>query len=741
MAIIKSRIAALREAVVTITQILSEKNIKVTQRGLEAKTLYHPKTQEVIAVNLPFLPDNASEEVINALQGYLDHEVAHVLFTDMEVFKPIVDKGGIEAFLQNALEDVRIEKLMARRFRGCQSHLSSVMDFVYKNRLDEVLAKTLTTSPDPVSLFRVLLVPILRAYGDQRVAKEYMKDKWDLVEPITQRIGEDLLRRIATLETCEDVVTLHEDFIRKLKEITPPKSSDKGDEGDKSDKGRSGDSSEGESGKGKSKSSKKQNDKSKSDSDESNQDKEGDRKKGQNEKDESEKDESEKDESEKDESEKDESEKDESEKDESEKDESEKDESEKDESEKDESEKDESEKDESEKDESEKDESEKDESEKDESEGFDDEDWRDGDETERELGDENETSTEGEEGEEGEESDITLFDNLSEDLPESGEKMVRDVLRKTAETLMADSEYRVYTKDFDTIEPYPYKTSDRECDAALGRLDAIAREQTGVLQKTLERLIVAQSQSRKLPGQRSGRVNASSLYRLKTGDDRVFSKRISANTRKAAAELLVDCSGSMDGHKYEAALTGAYSLTTVLERLNIPNEVIGFTTHMIPTELQNEHYREQEAGRSYGYWARWEPLNMPIFKGFNERLSTDVKRRFGHAMYPPGGSQFLRNNIDGESLMIAAERLMRRPETGRYLIVLSDGEPNAWGDTGRFFEDLERSIKKVQEMGIHLFAIGIMHPGVQRFYPDSVVIRNISELPIEIIKFLKRSLV
>lgn len=86
------RVLILRDAVVKITQMLSGKGIKVTQRGVSASVQCDANGRPAV-VNLPYLPDNATEELCSAIQGFLDHEVAHILFSDFALFARAKKEG------------------------------------------------------------------------------------------------------------------------------------------------------------------------------------------------------------------------------------------------------------------------------------------------------------------------------------------------------------------------------------------------------------------------------------------------------------------------------------------------------------------------------------------------------------------------------------------------------------------------------------------------------------------------
>lgn len=195
----------------------------------------------------------------------------------------------------------------------------------------------------------------------------------------------------------------------------------------------------------------------------------------------------------------------------------------------------------------------------------------------------------------------------------------------------------------------------------------------------------------------------------------------------------MDASGSMRGAKVHLAVQSAYALSQVLERIGINHEVLCFTTGPIegdPSALAEE---TRKIGRQF---TRSEGLYMPILKGFNERLNADVKKRFG---WLPN-SRIMRNNIDGECIEIALRRLLSRREAGKVMIVLSDGAPNAYGDSYAMQIHLKQVVKDVAARGVNVVGIGIMTDSVRQFYPQNIVINNVEELPDRVIKELRHLL-
>lgn len=200
--------------------------------------------------------------------------------------------------------------------------------------------------------------------------------------------------------------------------------------------------------------------------------------------------------------------------------------------------------------------------------------------------------------------------------------------------------------------------------------------------------------------------------------------------------LVIDCSGSMRGVKYQTAIDAAFALSQTLDRINISHEVIGFTTKGfggrggISKEMME--FEERKLGRSF---SRYEPIYMPIFKEFGERLTTQVKMRFASA-----DQVNLCNNIDGECVEIAGLRLLQRKEVRKILITLSDGAPACYGVSSDQHANLRRVVAGLESRGIETIGIGIMDDDVQHFYPKHVVLGDLDKLPSEVMDQLKHIL-
>lgn len=237
------RVIVLRDAIVKITQILAGSGIEVTQRGVSAY-VEADRTGKPIRVNLPYLPDNASIELCEAIQGFLDHEVAHIMFSDFSLIESAV-KSGCKSVM-NALEDTRIERKMAQRFNGSAGNLSTTgkffLDEYIKPKMEEAASQG-----DANAVLGLLMVPLLRSMAGQHVFKDFMSDKMHIVDPIYSRI-KDLEPRIKALETTQDCLEVAEEIKRR---IEGEDDNDEGEDGPSSGGGSSGEGSSGKKGKSK----------------------------------------------------------------------------------------------------------------------------------------------------------------------------------------------------------------------------------------------------------------------------------------------------------------------------------------------------------------------------------------------------------------------------------------------------------------------------------------------------------
>ena len=217
-------------------------------------------------------------------------------------------------------------------------------------------------------------------------------------------------------------------------------------------------------------------------------------------------------------------------------------------------------------------------------------------------------------------------------------------------------------------------------------------------------------------GKKKGKLHNGSLHRLISGNDKVaekvFRQRVVSDTTDTAVCLLVDCSGSMSGKKFDMACAGAGSLAEALKPLNIAYSIYGFTNTV----------------------ADEDPI-IWLFSEYGERVpQPELVKRFDKAA---GG---LWQNSDGDAIAYATARLGQRKEHRKVLLVLSDGSPAGREHAGDVEGYTLRTVEHAEKMGVDVYGIGICDSNVTRFYKKNVVVNDLSKLSPTILSIIDRSI-
>ncbi|MFM4814688.1 cobaltochelatase CobT-related protein [Aeromonas dhakensis] len=759
-------VAVIRNSISAITQILAGRNITVHQRGLSAYVSYNERTGEPESVTLPYLPDDASDDLILAVQGFLDHEVGHLLFTENAAILEIAHDADW-LHMENVLEDPYVEREMQRSFPGSKGTISRLHHF-FLEKIVQVNYKKLMDagSVNPLEFFGVLLPCISRAWHEFPVFEEYMSDKWGHVEPIMKKLPKDIASRVQAVKNTRDNVALARYLIDAIMRVPDE------DEFDDtaSDAGETSETSSPSS----SEPSKRSGPSSRAKpSSPGLVDEEGDYDE---------------------EEEKDEEEHEEEVEDDHEPvsepestPESEPTPEPSDEAERGDDDAEGSGPSSDPEDDESKGTSGGEEEDEDEdlegAEEFDDEADEEFDEdlgdaeTGAKVGDSGPVSDdvdessltgkggpkkaksdESEEKGEGEGESEEKGEGEGEEpgepawTPGEGDSLTRysvgdiesaltDSIAEMASSAAKKSSYVIYSTDHDVIEPYRRKGMENAAAIALPKIEALTKSQVGVMQNSLQRALVSKNKSYWRSSQESGRINPSSLARLYVGDTRVFRRKVEHRSKSFDVTLLIDCSGSMHHgtgslSRFQTAMVAAYAMGDTLHRIGVNFEILGFTTKPHTGEWGETCRKEMGThGITFG---RIDWLYMPIFKSFEERWGPKQMERIGAAFHV---EDFLRENVDGESVQIAAQRLIGQRSEGKMLIVLSDGAPACHTyDRTALNRHLSKSIKSAERAGIKVIGVGIDTDSVSRYYSDYIVLNDVTKLPTELVEQIQKVL-
>src|SRR5690349_10318614 len=296
--------------------------------------------------------------------------------------------------------------------------------------------------------------------------------------------------------------------------------------------------------------------------------------------------------------------------------------------------------------------------------------------------------------------------------------------------LSPPTDYKPFTTRFDEIVE-----SEELCDEEeLSRLRAYLDQQMGGLSNVVTRLanrlqrrLLAQQARSWDFDQEEGLLDAARLARVVVSPGHSLSYKIERDTefRDTVVSLLIDNSGSMRGRPIAIAAICADILARTLERCGVSTEILGFTT------------RGWKGGQSREAWlsagrppnpGRLNDLRHIVYKRADEPYRRS-RRNLGLMMR----EGLLKENIDGEALLWAHNRLVARPEERRILMVISDGAPvddsTASANGGNYLEKhLRQVIEWIEKRStVELIAIGIGHD-VTRYYERAVTIMDADQL-------------
>jgi cobaltochelatase CobT len=322
-------------------------------------------------------------------------------------------------------------------------------------------------------------------------------------------------------------------------------------------------------------------------------------------------------------------------------------------------------------------------------------------------------------------------DDAAERKPESeasGERMTREVMQDDSDH--PNRHYRVFTRAHDEVVEATELCTQEELQKLRADLDRESRALQPAVARLaikLERLLLARQARRWQFDLEEGVLDAARLARVITDPLAPLSFRDEADAefKDTVVTILLDNSGSMRGRPIQVAALCADVLARTLERCGVKVEVLGFTTRAWSGGASREDWLQ--AGRPTAP-GRLSDVRYIVYKAADvpwrrTRLNLGVMLR----------EDLLKDNIDGEALLWAHERLLCRSEQRRILMVLSDGVPldeaTLSANPGGYLEHHLRNVVKwiEQRSEVELVAIGIGHD-VTDFYERAVAIPDVQEL-------------
>ena len=313
----------------------------------------------------------------------------------------------------------------------------------------------------------------------------------------------------------------------------------------------------------------------------------------------------------------------------------------------------------------------------------------------------------------------------SDSLKESAE----NVLQKTNLNNI-DQDYKIFTTEFDEIAKAEILEDVKETQKLRKNLDQQLvgfQDLITKLANKLQRQLLAKQNRAWEFDLEEGLLDSSKLTRIIIDpyNSLSFMKEKDLDFKDTIVTLLIDNSGSMRGRPITIAALCADILSRTLERCSVKVEVLGFTTKNWKGGKSREAWTKNDKPKNPG---RLNDLRHIIYKGADTQWR-QAKNNIG-LMLKEG---LLKENIDGEAISWAYNRIKKRKEERKILMVISDGAPvddsTLSVNSGDFLEKhLKKMVKFIENKSdVEILAIGIGHD-VSRYYDKAIKITDVHEL-------------
>ena len=313
-----------------------------------------------------------------------------------------------------------------------------------------------------------------------------------------------------------------------------------------------------------------------------------------------------------------------------------------------------------------------------------------------------------------------LEDSDDENIPEGPRQPLKDGDPR---------KYSIFTNQFDKIIDAKELITEDEIRKLRGNLDI----QLSSLQNFISRL--ANKLQRKLLAKQNrswsfdleeGILDASKLPRviMDPFNSLSYKKEKDVEFKDTVVTLLIDNSGSMRGRPISIAAICADILSRTLERCSVKVEILGFTTLNWKGGKSRELWMKNKKNNP----GRLNDLCHIIYKSADTPWRR-AKNNLG-LMLKEG---ILKENIDGEAILWAHNRLKKRKEERKIIMVISDGAPvddsTLSVNSGNYLEQhLKKVVKWIEDSkDIEINAIGIGHD-VSNYYKQALKIADVQEL-------------
>tara|TARA_B100001123_G_scaffold147026_1_gene170410 strand:+ start:1070 stop:2860 length:1791 start_codon:yes stop_codon:yes gene_type:complete len=346
--------------------------------------------------------------------------------------------------------------------------------------------------------------------------------------------------------------------------------------------------------------------------------------------------------------------------------------------------------------------------------------------------DENQEKNQKEEDQNGLDGDYDFDDHsINEQLVDtaSEDQSSENIIQRTNIDI-ANKNYNIFTTQFDEIAKAEKLETEEEMTRLRNNLDqqlvSFQDLITKLANKLQRQLLAKQNRSWEFDLE-DGLLDSSKLTRviMDPYHSLSFKKEKDLDFKDTIVTLLIDNSGSMRGRPITIAALCADILSRTLERCSVKVEILGFTTKNWKGGQSRELWNNNNKPKNPG---RLNDLRHIIYKNADTQWRQSKKNL--SLMLKEG---LLKENIDGEAILWAFNRIKKRKEERKILMVISDGAPvddsTLSVNSGDFLEKhLKKVVKFIEDKSeIEILAIGIGHD-VSRYYNKAIKITDVQEL-------------
>lgn len=231
----------------------------------------------------------------------------------------------------------------------------------------------------------------------------------------------------------------------------------------------------------------------------------------------------------------------------------------------------------------------------------------------------------------------------------------------------------------------------------------------------LRKSLKATSRDRWRGGRMEGRIDPVRLAGAVTGSTELYKRKHKGEAIDTAVSIVIDCSGSMSGFAIAVCQQMGLALESALAPTPVKHEIIGFTTGDL--DQADPMYQTMAAANAQaGKDIHIRPISVYEFRSFGASHAQAIRTLGNMTDVPMGGTP------TDQAILLAHDRLARRPEKRHVMFVLTDGEPDDGGAC-------KKAVAAVEACGVTVIGIGIGSDAVKSSFKDFTMITGAQDLP------------